>query len=119
MLELLPVTKEDELQKLLQEEQVSSDAQALVAWERGRMLGCITFQVEGETAELLTIRWEDDMGLLDGMVRATAALCYEQGARRIQCRDAAWESRMKMVGFAKKDGFMLADLPEYFQKCKS
>nr|WP_317411998.1 hypothetical protein [uncultured Solibaculum sp.] len=119
MLELLPVTQKDKLDILLKEEGVSPDAQALAAWERGQMVGCATFQVEEEMAAILSIRWEDDIGLLDGIVRATAALCYEQGARHIQYGDKAWESRMKMVGFAKKDGVMMADLPEYFQKCKS
>ena len=79
MLELLPVTQKDKLDILLKEEGVSPDAQALAAWERGQMVGCATFQVEEEMAAILSIRWEDDIGLLDGIVRATAAMSKAHG----------------------------------------
>ena len=124
MIEILPVVDFAAVKQIVEERRIEcAQPILLLASEQGKTVGGAAVTLTGsepDSAELIAA-WtvqEEDMPLFDGIVRAAASFLYERGKRKVVCRQEVLQKPLIAVGFHENDGITVANLPQFFQKCK-
>ncbi len=84
-------------------------AEAFVALDDGEIVGCATFVVAGDEAELLTLdALEEGRGIGGALVEAVARTAASALARRLVL--STTNDNLRALGFYQRRGFRLAEL---------
>lgn len=124
MIEILPVVDFKTVQKMIAERGIEcAQPIFLLASEQGETVGGAAVMLTGcesGSAELVDAwtQQEGDMPLFDGIVRAAASFLYERGKKQVVCRREPLYKRLTAVGFHENNGILMAELPQFFQKCR-